>query len=230
MAIRCLVVLCSFFLISSAQAADWDHSHRHDVPHDHDRDRDRDYGRDRDHDRRAGKGYWGNGRHYVGISGVWGAEDFDNDFSSFGGAAIDTDVEDGFGFGLKFGHRFARHIAAEGHFEFIDEFDVSELGVDSADVETWALTANLRLYPVRGIIEPYALIGTGIMHARLEDELGQFRTERSTGFVGRFGGGVDLRMSEFVSLNLEASYLAPAGDQVEDLDYVSVGWGLQFHF
>ena len=206
---------------TAAQAHYRDHDHHHERDRKH-RDDDR-RERDRDRDR-----YWGEGRHYFGASAVFASENFDDAYGFLDDR--DVDVEDGFGFGLRFGTRFQKHFAAELHYEFIDEFDVSVAGLDSFDVESWMLGANMRLYPFKGVVEPYAMLGSGVMHARLEDELDILATEKSTGFAARFGGGVDIHITEALALNFEASYVTPAGDEIEDLDYVSLGWGLQFHF
>jgi hypothetical protein len=45
----------------------------------------------------------------------------------------------------------------------------------------------------------------------------------------RFGGGLDFYATEHVVLTLGIDYVLPFGD-LEDLDYVSIGWGLRYRF
>ncbi len=50
-----------------------------------------------------------------------------------------------------------------------------------------------------------------------------------TDFAGRVGGGIDIYATENIVVTLDATYVVPTGD-VDDLDYLSIGWGVQYRF
>jgi len=54
-------------------------------------------------------------------------------------------------------------------------------------------------------------------------------TDRILWELARFGGGLDFYITESIVASAGVDYLLPTGD-VEDLDYVSFGWGLQYRF
>ncbi len=45
----------------------------------------------------------------------------------------------------------------------------------------------------------------------------------------RLGGGLDFYATKSIVLSLGVDYVLPFGD-VEDFDYVSLGWGLEYRF
>ena len=94
-------------------------------------------------------------------------------------------------------------------------------------------TANMKGYLFKDRFQPYAVAGIGVMTARLEikDTVGfdVSGSDWSTGFAARFGGGVDLYVTQHFVLNAEIRYVLPTGD-VEGLDMISFGWGLQYRF
>jgi opacity protein-like surface antigen len=54
-------------------------------------------------------------------------------------------------------------------------------------------------------------------------------SERTVDFALRFGGGVDFYLTENILVSAEASYLMPTG-KLDNLDYYSLGLGLQYRF
>jgi len=53
--------------------------------------------------------------------------------------------------------------------------------------------------------------------------------ESDDAFAMRFGGGIDLYATANVVVSLEADYVLPFGN-LNSLDYISIGWGLQYRF
>ena len=100
-------------------------------------------------------------------------------------------------------------------------------------IEPWVITGNIKGYVLTGKYQPYLLAGVGVMTAKVKLKnsmgLGLFESERFTDFAARFGGGIDIYMTENIVFTLETDYVLPTGD-VEDLDYVSIGWGFQYRF
>ena len=117
------------------------------------------------------------------------------------------------------------------------------------------LTADLRAYLTTGMVQPFVILGAGWMKTYGEDtrinplvEFGQDQgnpTNPNTklpmadeidvddsGFVGRFGGGLDIYVTRNVSLGASASYVVPFGtwDSGFDYNYISLEWGFQYRF
>ena len=96
----------------------------------------------------------------------------------FGAAGRDFDragIADSWGFSLRGGWRFNRFLAAEGQFEYENEFAFhgNDVGVsrstELATLKTLAFTANARGYvPGAGVLDgwlqPYGVAGFGLMH------------------------------------------------------------------
>lgn len=170
---------------------------------------------------------------YLGI-GVEGAsytklaDDLENALAALGYVAtIDTDI--GAGFNLYGGYRTHPNFALEAEFEMIPSTDLDAFGIKFADLEAWAFTGNLKMLALTGKIQPFGVVGVGVFHGKLEDSRGVGIGASGSGFAARFGGGVDLYSTEKIALSARATYVLPTGD-VEGLDYVSFGAGVQYRF
>jgi len=143
------------------------------------------------------------------------------------GAAIHNFDDEGFDFSQagggngRFGYRIARWVAVEGQYDFAGRYDAS--GVE-ADLRLHTATVNARAYPREGLLQPYGLVGLGVMHANLDADAGDASDE---GFAMRVGAGVDLFADGIVTLFLETSYVIPFGD-VDDFQYATIGGGALF--
>jgi opacity protein-like surface antigen len=154
---------------------------------------------------------------YLGLAGTYAIENFQN--------TGPLSIDDGLGINGRLGYRFHPHFSVELAFEWIDEFEIEGTAFR---VETWTLTGNAKLHFLTGQIQPFVLAGLGVMRADLRGGgVGSITDDED--FVARFGGGVDLYASEHIVIAVEASYVRPT-DGVDDLDYVSLGWGLQYRF
>ena len=107
------------------------------------------------------------------------------------------------------------------------DVDIDGLG-KIAEIQTWALTGNAKVFVLTGRTQPYALIGIGVLEAELEF-VGAGLSQTESGFAVRFGGGLDFYITENVVASAGVDYVLPTGD-VEDLDYVSFGAGIQYRF
>ena len=74
-----------------------------------------------------------------------------------------------------------------------------------------------------------ALVGIGVLKGELSGLGGLDVSTSETGFAARFGGGVDIYFSEHFAAVLDLTYVLGTGD-VDQLDYVSFGWGLMLQF
>ena len=166
---------------------------------------------------------------YVGIHVVGGSFTRIDDVN-IPGAGVELEAETAPGFKTYFGARFHPHLSAEIQLEMIRKAKISiDGGGDIAELDTWALTTNLKAFLLTGRLQPFALVGIGVMEAELEDTTAANVNPSQTDFVSRFGAGLDFHLTEHIVASLGVDYVLPAGD-LEDTDYVSFGGGLQYRF
>ncbi len=179
---------------------------------------------------------------YVGLGGTYAIDTFENELEdeiedALGGP-VNVSVDDSLGINGRIGYRFHRHFSAEVQAEWLDGFeaDVSVPGfgkIAGVDLEPWVVTGNVKGHLLTGRYQPFLLVGLGVMTAKAKVRdtvgLGLSASERLTDFTTRFGAGVDLYATEKVVFSVGADYVLPIGD-LDDADYVSVGWGLQYRF
>lgn len=134
---------------------------------------------------------------------------------------FDVNVDESLGLHVRGGYRYHPRIATELHFEYLEAFEVSG-GGGSIGLEFWTLTTDTKIFLATGRTQPFAAVGFGVGQADVVGSTGN-------GFVARLGGGVDFYLTERIVLALDAAYVVPTGD-LANLDFVSVGWGLQYRF
>jgi hypothetical protein len=173
---------------------------------------------------------------YLGLAGTvafpLGSED-----AFEGPPGVSADVDDSLGLHARGGCR-GKWAGGEVHFEWLDGFDVEADGLD-VKIGGWALTVDGKLYPLAGLesklpalarrFQPFATIGFGYLTFDLPP-LPPGVLEDDWDFAGRFGGGLDVYVTRNVVINVDATYVLPVSSPLDDLDYVSVGWGLLFRF
>ena len=147
----------------------------------------------------------------------------------------------------QIGYRVHRFLAIEAQLEWMSLMGFqSEGAIESdgrttppsrvsrsldVDIDTLVITGNLKPYFMTGQIQPFALLGAGMMWEEFGVEYnGSNDDEHSKGFAMRFGGGVDYYATDNVVLTLKASYVLTFGP-VSDRDYFSGGLlGLTYRF
>ncbi|MCA9473209.1 MAG: porin family protein [Nitrospira sp.] len=154
---------------------------------------------------------------YIGGGGMYALEEFnDTGVLSF---------KDSEGFNFRLGYRFHPHFAIEAEGERVIGFDLKQA---TLDIETWTATLNAKVFALTGRIQPFGLVGIGAMTATADSSLLRSNITE-TGIAARFGGGADFYLTPNWLINAEITYVAPGGD-VDDLDYVALGGGIQFRF
>ena len=149
-------------------------------------------------------------------------------------------IGDDIGLQARLGYRFHPRFAAEYQFEWITDVDIDVQGVGFGNgafqLERWASTANVKAYLATDIVQPFLLVGLGVMTVEVdgspvEVSPGTFvgLSVEETDFAARFGAGFEVYATEHFVINLDASYVLPTGS-LEDFDYVSLGWGFQYRF
>jgi opacity protein-like surface antigen len=146
------------------------------------------------------------------------------------GYIINSDTDDSAGFSLYGGYRIGPHFAIEAEFEMLPNSDINISGLgDILELQTWALTGSGKVFLLTGRTQPYFLAGLGVMEFEVEDTVGAGLSETESDLAFRFGGGLDFYITESFVGSVGVDYVLPTGD-VEDLDYVSFGAGIQYRF
>lgn len=148
---------------------------------------------------------------YIGGGFTWAFENFDFDQVS---ALTGTDVSASGspGFDVRGGYRFNEYVALEGDFQYYANFDIEAAGVDVLSANAFSFFANVKGYPLAGRVQPYGLFGIGVLRAAIEDDFGLGVSESDAAFALRFGGGLDVYVTEHVLLNLDVGYLLTPSD------------------
>ncbi len=175
-------------------------------------------------------------RFYLGFGPLIGIENFGvgNQAASESGPDINADVDDvAWGAEMRAGYRFHPHLAAELQGQYNGQFDVKGNTIGRpllGSVRTVSSTANLKVYALRGPVQPYALGGLGILWADTEDKLAGVRLPvGDVEFAGRGGIGVDTYIAPMLAFTVEGTYLAPTGN-LAGYGHAAITAGMQWHF
>jgi len=165
------------------------------------------------------------------------------------------------GFGGSVGYRLAPHAALEIEGEWVADIKTGFAIDGSGDrgvaevSEIWTLTANLRIYPLTGRVQPFGVVGLGVNDSRvkvtgasddltttanlsnnttLEDVPAEFAVvEEGSKLDGaiRVGLGVDVYVTEQVAAEVKTDYVVPFSEtEFLATDYLSVRVGVLFRF
>lgn len=158
----------------------------------------------------APEGYW-----YIGAGALYSIENFN------------CEADNAWGYNIRAGRRINPMFAVEAEWEhpasqFDDSTRVDGFGQPGKDVTAWEITANGKFYPIRGSVQPYALVGGGYYQADLPHD-------QNGGFVARFGLGVDYLITDNIGVDAEVGYLLGTGD-VSNFDQVPISVGAFYNF
>lgn len=167
---------------------------------------------------------------YLQVAGLIAFENFDSGRSG----------KNSGGFSMRVGLRTAAWGAVEAQFEWVRGMEPD--GNDAGD--DWTTTFNARIYPLTdkimdGRVQPYLLVGVGATSYKLNDFMcgkpggpappcGD--DGRHFGFSSRWGGGVDVYITDKVGVTLDCTYIWAAGTPIKDLSYLSLGLGAIYRF
>ena len=180
----------------------------------------------------------------VGVAGTYAFQEFEDDaemdYRKELGPDVNLAVDNSFGFNARVGYRCNARLSAEVEVEWLKGFnsDLTEPGFDQlakVDFEPVVVTTNFKAYALTGRYQPFLLVGAGAMTAdtKVREPVGlsftSVRNESENAFAMRFGGGIDLYATQNVVVSLEADYVLPFSN-LNDMDYVSISWGVQYRF
>lgn len=174
-----------------------------------------------------------------------------------------TELDELWGAGGVLGYRVSPNLGLEFEGEWIAESNASSFTIENTgDVgrveidELWTVTANVRVYPLTGRIQPFAVVGVGVYHAQLEvsarsvgnTTTGEFgnppmpiagipadftlidRKTKTDGVV-RAGVGLDVYLTPEIAGEAKVDYVIPFVETgLLDTDYLSVRLGLLYRF
>ena len=173
----------------------------------------------------------------IGVAGSYAIETFESDLQDAVGFSVDLSVDNSLGFNGRVGYRCHRWLSAEVEVEWLNGFDsdvsVAGIGIARIDFEPVVVTANVKGYILTGRYQPFLLVGGGVMTAETKypdfvpPGVPRSRTENE--FAMRFGGGIDLYATKNVVVTVGADYVLPVSS-LSDLDYISIGWGIEYRF
>ena len=186
---------------------------------------------------------------YVQLAGSYARCSFN--LTDGGGNDCSDGLESSFGLNGRIGYRFNRFFTVEGQIEWISGFDAKQSiltpgagNPTEASAEAITYTINARFYPMEGRIQPYAIAGLGGENVWLNSNLGD--SDTFTSFVGRFGVGLDIYLTNQLALTGEFTYVAATEAKATyygpwwnefwtvnsgvDPSYMSVSWGLLYSF
>jgi opacity protein-like surface antigen len=178
---------------------------------------------------------------FVNLAGTYAVDKFDSTFgdelSGSVGTPVKVETDESLGLNGGGGYRCHRYFSTEIEVEWIDEFESDFSGTDvvgSADPDPMTITTNFKGYLPFGRFQPYALAGGGIIFTTVPVKAvtttGPIEwDEKVRAFAFRFGGGIDFYATEHIVLNIGAEQVIPVSAEL-DLNYISVGWGIQYRF
>jgi opacity protein-like surface antigen len=99
------------------------------------------------------------------------------------------------------------------------------------NIATWGAWLNAKGYPTApwtGRFQPFAMVGIAWMWDRRTGSAIN-GSDESGAFVSRYGGGIDIYVTDNIVLTAESAWVLPSG-QLSDLNQVQVGGAVQYRF
>jgi opacity protein-like surface antigen len=187
---------------------------------------------------------------YVGLAGLYGdrpfsADAIENEVDIVTGPTWQAQAEGDADFGVEVraGYRLHSRVAAEFEANWRSPakmeltWGAAPGYQGEAKVSSWLLSANAKGYLFLGRIQPYVLLGVGVMNVQVDDRscaaIGcpdiSALSRNDASFAMSFGGGADMYVTEHVSINAELRWVQPVR-KLDGFDTLSVLLGAQYHF
>jgi opacity protein-like surface antigen len=177
----------------------------------------------------------------VGAAGTYAIESGEGDAESsledLFGRSVNFSLKNSFGFAGRAGYRCHERVSAEVEVEWLDGFDGTAFldgpgDRHKLDFEPVVVTVNAKGYLMTGRTQPFLRVGGGLLTVKTtlrNTATGESESDHTTDFAMRFGGGIDFYATRNVVLTGNLDYLLPFGS-LEDLDFVSIGLGVEYRF
>jgi opacity protein-like surface antigen len=144
------------------------------------------------------------------------------------------------------GWRLFPHVAIEGQYEWIREWELKTKREQCAQASAQVFTGNVRVFAPFDAVHPYLVGGAGAgrfksraRRVRFDNsgindcvpKPGMASTQEDWELAVRLGGGLDVYITRHVTFNLEASTIyAPDKVWDEEFPFVSISGGLGYRF
>jgi opacity protein-like surface antigen len=162
---------------------------------------------------------------YVGISAIGGS------YTRIGSARTSPEADATAGVKVYGGYRINPAFALEIDVEWLAKSDIDTNGINgAAEIESWVATANTKIFWMHDRIQPYTLMGMGMMGATVDDSAAFSVNDPDNGFAFRFGAGLDYYITRNIVASAGVNYILPASQELEDLDIVTYGAGVGYRF
>lgn len=137
-------------------------------------------------------------------------------------------------FGVAFGS-VGKVVGAEAEFSYIDSFFGDTPGTSS---HVLTFMGNFMLAPKFGVIQPYGVIGVGLIQTKAEVSLGGILESNNNNFGWNIGGGIIGYFSDHIGVRGDVRYfhafqdLEILGLEIENakLDFGRISGGVVFKF
>jgi opacity protein-like surface antigen len=162
---------------------------------------------------------------YLGLNVIGGS------YTRIGSAPTSPEADATAGVKVYGGYRINPAFALEIDVEWLAKSDIDTNGINgAAEIESWVATANAKIFWMHDRIQPYTLMGMGMMGATVDDSAAFSVNDPDNGFAFRFGAGLDYYITRSIVANAGVNYILPASQELEDLDLVTYGAGVQYRF
>ena len=152
---------------------------------------------------------------------------------NFVGANVENGVNAGFD--VAGGYRFSPALAAEAEFFYVTggEVIVNTFTVPGAETSAYAFLFNGKVYPLMfsaddatGLLQPYAVVGIGGGSGEVTNVGGLSGSEGT--FLAKFGGGLDLMLTNNLGAYAEGAYLITTKDVITGNGLIHFGGIVKF--
>ena len=158
-------------------------------------------------------------RTYFLAGGTNGIETFD--------LPSTVQADNGVGFNFRYGKRVAPHFSVEAAFDWIGGFDLDAAPL-AGSVDIWTLGANVKAFLLTDRVQPFLLVGMGGLFVSGGNPIPDIRDD-GAGFMGRFGLGLDVYITERLGVSLESAYVLPTG-RANNYNNITVSWSVFYRF
>jgi len=186
----------------------------------------------------AGPAEAGEGKKwFVEVSGMYAYQDIDvkHTQEKFAGLVPEVDFNDkSSGFRVGVGYYLSGNLSVKAMVEFIEEFealkDLAFPAYDNLEILSGSLNAKLAI-PILKKVKPYLIAGIGATSAQERISYLQGTTSKTRDMAVSFrgGAGIDVFLTDAVSIGVEGAYTTGIGD-VEHIQYTTLSFGLGYHF
>jgi opacity protein-like surface antigen len=131
--------------------------------------------------------------------------------------------QDSWGLDARVGYRLHPHIAVEAQYQWAARFELTSGGATQDVITTHAVTGNGKIFIFQGPLQPYVLLGLGLVNANFR------QSSDHTAVAFRAGGGVQILFMDHIGIYGEVTYLKPF-NSLNDLNQVPIAFGGVYQF